>query len=122
MKYRITEISTTVDNHLYLVVEFMARGNVVSHYNDFVIGRRSIKRTYIGAIGDNGEVLEPDAYTEEAYNINDEIQEIIKNYMRRHDVTHGDKRARRILRGSSDLRGHRQRALDAGLLDKLVTV
>lgn len=83
-EFKITRLETiSKTTHLYLVVEFYV-DDVLTHTEDFIIARPAEKRTYIGLVGPDDEILEPDNYLIEPLDIKQEVLEVIRGFERKH--------------------------------------
>lgn len=83
-EFKITRLETvSKTTHLYLVVEFYV-DNALTHTEDFIIARPAEKRIYIGLVGPDDEILEPDNYLIEPLDIKQEILDVIEGFERIH--------------------------------------
>ena len=83
-EFKITRLETVSQTtHLYLVVEFYV-DDILTHTEDFVIARPAEKRTYIGLVGPDDEILEPDNYLVELLDIKQEVLDVIEGFERVH--------------------------------------
>lgn len=82
--FEITEINTVAGtNQLYVLVDFYV-DDLLTHSEDFIIQRSPDKRVYLGPIGPDGEILEPENYSIEPTDIKQEILNEIQAFEQRH--------------------------------------
>ena len=83
-EFKITRIETVKGtSHLYIEAEFYV-DSVLTHIEDFIIGRPAEKRVYTGSVGPDDEILDPNAYLTESLDIKQEILDVIRGFERAH--------------------------------------
>jgi hypothetical protein len=121
-KFRVESIRTVAKtNHLYVDVAFLDAGRVV-HRNDFIMQIPARQREYVGDVGPDGEILDPEAYEETDSDAAGIIAANIRRYVGRAKMETPDARSPRIETEDTDPLGLRARPEVAALVNVEVAV